>query len=310
MSLSDYALVPATASSLADSSQYNSNLQDIEIALGTALGYGILSGGVGTAGTGLAVNITAIGALLGIVVSKGAVTNLPVVAMATNRVWLVIDPDDADRCVWEVYQDATVPVRGTKVMHAVTDGSAVTSVVAVPADRNDIGIMTLCDFWTARGAQLPSLTSTQRDAVVSPTAGLVIFNSTTGVLNYYDGAAWQAVPTTAGTPVLTAAAESSNARQVTVQAKNALGASLNARREVRLWIGDSSLGAPTGTAPDGGTAVDVGVQLNEVATDVHYVLLSDANGQVKVTLTESSAKTFYVMALVEGIPGVVTVAFA
>ncbi len=34
------------------------------------------------------------------------------------------------------------------------------------------------------------MTSTQRDAVSSPATGLLIFNTTTGTYNYYDGSAW------------------------------------------------------------------------------------------------------------------------
>lgn len=39
----------------------------------------------------------------------------------------------------------------------------------------------------------PRMTTTQRDAVSSPTAGMVIYNSTTNVLNFYNGTIWGAV---------------------------------------------------------------------------------------------------------------------
>lgn len=39
----------------------------------------------------------------------------------------------------------------------------------------------------------PRMTTTQRDNVSSPTAGMVIYNSTTNVLNFYNGSAWGAV---------------------------------------------------------------------------------------------------------------------
>ena len=41
--------------------------------------------------------------------------------------------------------------------------------------------------------QLPSYTTTQRDALSSPQAGWMILNSTTGKLNFYTGSAWEAV---------------------------------------------------------------------------------------------------------------------
>jgi len=39
----------------------------------------------------------------------------------------------------------------------------------------------------------PVLTTAQRDAVKPVAAGMVIFNSTTGVLNFHNGTAWGAV---------------------------------------------------------------------------------------------------------------------
>lgn len=46
---------------------------------------------------------------------------------------------------------------------------------------------------TTQGFLPPRMTSTQRDAIASPTAGLVIYNSTTNKLNFYSGSAWEAV---------------------------------------------------------------------------------------------------------------------
>lgn len=43
------------------------------------------------------------------------------------------------------------------------------------------------------GVELPSLTTAQRDAISTPVAGLMIFNSTTSKLNFYTGSAWEAV---------------------------------------------------------------------------------------------------------------------
>lgn len=39
----------------------------------------------------------------------------------------------------------------------------------------------------------PRMTTTQRDAISSPTEGSVIYNTTTKVLNFYNGSAWGAV---------------------------------------------------------------------------------------------------------------------
>lgn len=39
----------------------------------------------------------------------------------------------------------------------------------------------------------PRMTTTQRDAIATPPEGLVIYNTTTNVLNFYNGSAWGAV---------------------------------------------------------------------------------------------------------------------
>lgn len=43
---------------------------------------------------------------------------------------------------------------------------------------------------------LPSYTTTERDAIPDPTAGLLIYNSTTQKLNFYDATGWRAVTST------------------------------------------------------------------------------------------------------------------
>jgi len=44
---------------------------------------------------------------------------------------------------------------------------------------------------TDKGLLIPRMTTAQRDAVASPASGLLIFNTTTGQLNYYNGS-WKA----------------------------------------------------------------------------------------------------------------------
>lgn len=46
---------------------------------------------------------------------------------------------------------------------------------------------------TTQGFLPPRMTTTQRNAISSPPAGLMIYNSTTNKLNFYNGTAWEAV---------------------------------------------------------------------------------------------------------------------
>lgn len=58
---------------------------------------------------------------------------------------------------------------------------------------------------TSKGFLKPRMTTTQRDAITSPATGLEIFNTTTGVPNYYNGSAWTATGTGSGTVTSVAA---------------------------------------------------------------------------------------------------------
>jgi hypothetical protein len=46
---------------------------------------------------------------------------------------------------------------------------------------------------TTKGFLPPRMTTTQRDAIGTPPAGLIVYNSTTNKLNFYNGSAWEAV---------------------------------------------------------------------------------------------------------------------
>ena len=44
-----------------------------------------------------------------------------------------------------------------------------------------------------KGVRFPNMTTTQRDAIVTPQAGLLIFNTTTSVYNFHNGTIWGAI---------------------------------------------------------------------------------------------------------------------
>jgi len=44
---------------------------------------------------------------------------------------------------------------------------------------------------TTKGMLIPSMTETQRNAIVSPAEGLIIYNTTTGQINQRQGGAWR-----------------------------------------------------------------------------------------------------------------------
>lgn len=57
-------------------------------------------------------------------------------------------------------------------------------------------MLDIVDSSNTKGSRpYPSLTTTQRDAIVFPATGLSIYNSTTNTIDYYDGVAWQTILT-------------------------------------------------------------------------------------------------------------------
>jgi hypothetical protein len=46
---------------------------------------------------------------------------------------------------------------------------------------------------TSKAFAPPRMTTVQRDAISAPFAGMVIYNTTTNVLNFYNGSVWAAV---------------------------------------------------------------------------------------------------------------------
>lgn len=71
----------------------------------------------------------------------------------------------------------------------------------VSGNEANINFQDIVDYIGARNAGtaawdyviLPTLTTAQRDAITSPVAGTLIYNSTTGKLNFRAAAAWEAV---------------------------------------------------------------------------------------------------------------------
>jgi hypothetical protein len=46
---------------------------------------------------------------------------------------------------------------------------------------------------TTKGVRMPNMTTTQKNAIASPAAGLMVFDTTLAKLCVYSGAAWQTI---------------------------------------------------------------------------------------------------------------------
>lgn len=102
--------------------------------------------------------------------------------------------------------------------------------------------------------------------------------------------------TTNGLPSVSAGAETANVITVTIQLRDGALTNLASQRVVRVWLSTSDKGGVTGVAPSGGTAFTTGTVRRTLTTDTDYEVVSNSSGVIVLTITETSAKTFYVMA--------------
>lgn len=77
---------------------------------------------------------------------------------------------------------------------AVTQGTTLTGNVGIGGAADASAALTVTS--TTQGLLFPRMTATQRDAIASPVAGLVVYNSTSNKLNVYTGAGWEAITST------------------------------------------------------------------------------------------------------------------
>ena len=104
-------------------------------------------------------------------------------------------------------------------------------------------------------------------------------------------------------PTLTiaASAESSHARTITIQAKDAAGNSLAERCAVNFWVSTTAYGAPTATGTDTFAGPSAGGILRTITAKADYFVQTDATGKYVFVLTHNDAgSSRYVMAEIDG----------
>lgn len=101
---------------------------------------------------------------------------------------------------------------------------------------------------------------------------------------------------------ITVVGEVSNEVDVTIQLTDANGDDLAVRGSVFAYLSDDANGdAIVVTAPDGGWAIDTDGLLIPVVAGKAAVLVSEADGDIALTITEAGAKTAYlIIVLPEG----------
>lgn len=92
-------------------------------------------------------------------------------------------------------------------------------------------------------------------------------------------------------------AEAANAINVAIQLKDAGGADLAAVGYVTAFLSDDSGGlAISGTAPATSVAIGTdGAIIKELTTKLAWILQSEADGDIDLTITETGADTWYLV---------------
>lgn len=147
--------------------------------------------------------------------------------------------------------------------------------------------------------RLPLFKATAAGGAISPTAVLDQRPIASVINGNVVSAAFLTDAVADALPYLTIAvgAEAANAITLTFQAYDAGGATLAAIVPFELWLADAADTWETAAAPDGGIAVGVGTLLETLTAGKRISLVTNASGQAQVTLTESTAKTWYARAM-------------
>ena len=96
-----------------------------------------------------------------------------------------------------------IPLLASAANYDRTDNLIVKQTMSVGSNTTPDSKSILDLVSTTKGALLPRMTTAQRDAISSPSTGLMIYNTTTNRPNYYSGSAWREQASLAGTETLT-----------------------------------------------------------------------------------------------------------
>jgi hypothetical protein len=196
---------------------------------------------------------------------------------------------------------AGTAIIGNADARKVIQKTGVTLVTGLFASKtNDIYLLKSSEAFSVirRGEDaVPAEAVLALSVVTDSTEGTSVDNNPSGRINFgriltteqdRDGSS--------SSPLVTSAAEASNARVVTIQVRDLGGANVAAERLVRVWISGTDKGAEVGTAPSGGVVVNTGTILQTITAGKHYLLVTNASGVAQITLSHTGAGTFYVMA--------------
>jgi hypothetical protein len=136
------------------------------------------------------------------------------------------------------------------------------------------------------GNFIRGVTADGAGVISAPRAGVKVFanENLTGDLGESDGAA-----RIFATATIALAAGAVNAMQVTITARDAAGVAITGVQALDVWVSEAASGIGlTADAYSGDLVVTTGSELQEIVSKKHYTLLTDANGVIVLTITDTA----------------------
>jgi hypothetical protein len=125
----------------------------------------------------------------------------PAVISSQANSQLILTDSDTPAMRLNVMVDKTADTNGAVALQSTEVGVSNDRSILLNPHGGNVGIgafapnanAVLDVASTTKAFMPPRMTTTQRDAIASPGAGMVVYNSTTNVLNFHNGSAWAAV---------------------------------------------------------------------------------------------------------------------
>ena len=163
---------------------------------------------------------------------------------------IVVDGSSAQQVlvIDQVHHDTVVSPSTVKTIFGIGDavlfarhstftvGGSWTMVVQEPLGSGQA----IYDWSQLLAVRLPNRTTTERDAIASPTSGLLIWNTTTSTVQRYTGAAWGDIGAAFATPTITLGAAAAAGAATTTIRSDATIAAFDATAPTSSAVGDAA----------------------------------------------------------------------
>lgn len=195
--------------------------------------------------------------------------------------------------VLDVESGAQLQIAGTQVTADAGEMNKLDGVTATTAEINKLAGVTAGTAAASKAAVLG--TNKNLDTLVVADSGLKLgsgagtaITATAAEINKLDGAPLAAT--------LTPGAEAVNVINVAIQLQDGNAADLAVRGSVMAYLSNDANGDSIATtAPDGGWAIGTDGLLIPVVANKAAILVSEADGDIDISITESGAATWYLI---------------